>query len=120
MNAPRTLLRNRSRPRNRQTDSQGAGQGPRTQTNSLVETTTPQRALPLLRQPIQAGSTVHGSRGAAGPRRQIHQGQHRPGMSRVQSKKEAGNPGGGSAEEIVKIMNGRVGDSFKQKQLRNP
>ena len=32
---------------------------------------------------VSAGPTVHGPRGAAGPRREIHQGQHRPGLSRV-------------------------------------
>ena len=51
-----------------------------------------------------AGSTVHGPRGAAGPRWKIHQGQHRPGVSRMQSKKEAGNPGGNRFAQVVRSL----------------
>ena len=46
-------------------------EGPRAQTDALVETATPEKALSLLRQLVSAGPIVNGPRGAAGPRREI-------------------------------------------------
>ncbi len=53
---------------------------------------------------ISAGPIVYGPLGAAGPRREIDQGQHRPVLSRVQSKKEAGNTSGNRFAQVVRSL----------------